>query len=217
MKRHNFTIFALATILALITTVSGSADVVRSFDESVSVDGKEQVRIDLPVGKLIIQGTSGSTAHFKIEVDCKRRSSRCERDAAALELELDDRSDRIRLQIKEWPTWSTGGLSIVIVASLPSHLAVSADVGVGDVQIDDLASDLSLDVGVGDVRINGASSAVRSVQVDSGIGKASIRIAGETFSERSFFLGNETRWTEGSGEARIEVDMGVGAIEVDLL
>ncbi len=207
---------ALSLTLFLTLAAATQAEVVRTFRESLQLETRDRIHVDLPVGKLRVEGVPGNTATFEVEVTCKRSSRRCEDYASDLDIRLDRRSTRVLLEVDDWPKWSTGGLDVRVLLRVPRNIALSADLGVGDIHTEGLESNLSLDLGVGDITITGNSASVRSVDVDSGIGKALLKVAGETFSERSF-LGGETSWHEGRGEARIEVDLGVGAIEVDLL
>ena len=57
---------------------------------------------------------------------------------------------------------------------------------------------------------------VQSVTLDSGIGESSVALDGQHISGKRSFLGDEVPWSESGGDARIRVDLGIGAIDVDL-
>ena len=89
----------------------------------------------------------------------------------------------------------------------------------GDLTLGDMSGDVRADVGVGEVRVRTQEEYVASVDLEVGVGGASMRPDPRRRSrERSWGikLGDDLRWNDGDGEAHIRIDVGVGDIDVRL-
>ena len=78
-----------------------------------------------------------------------------------------------------------------------------------------LREDVSIDMGAGEVSVRMAERAVQSVDVNLALGETVIHQGGRT-REYTRVLGGPVRWTEGEGDAGIEVNLGAGEVEVTL-
>ena len=116
--------------------------------------------------------------------------------------------------------------------TLPRHLALSVELGVGDIEISNTSADADLEIGVGDVsmKINGGSvdveigvgdvtirgplAAFRSVEAASGVGDVRIVADGHKIVGEGF-IAHSAEW-KGAGDSIIEAESGVGDIRVVL-
>ena len=208
--------FAFLLATACLIAPHANAATVRTIEEELRLETGEILDLDLPVGELRLRGTSDSKVEMVVEIECKRSRRRCESAAEDLELRTRQRGDKLRVDLDGWPTWGTSGLSVTVTVHVPEGHPVIVDMGIGKVDIRGLKSDLTIDLGIGDVEVEMDAEFVRSVTLDSGIGDSSVAFEGERIAGKRSFLGDEVRWSEGTGDARIRIDLGIGAIEVDL-
>ena len=210
-------IFTLA--ITFIFTLTGfiTADTtVRTLTKEISAEDVEWIFIDLPIGELEVKGTSGSTVQLHLKVKCEDRDSKkCRRAAEDLDLDVDQYSDGIEIGIDYWPKFRNKGMSLECLLETPRHLVLEVELGVGEVDVYGMEDDIEIDVGVGEVSVEIDESAVRSVSLDAGVGDASLRVGGRTI-EGSGFIGHGLDWRDGPGKAFIEIDCGVGSINVHL-
>lgn len=111
---------------------------------------------------------------------------------------------------------------------LPRHLAVSVEVGVGDVHITGVQGDVKVELGVGEVRVSGlagnlkAETGVGDVEVSgpwekvgkmrlvTGVGSITVKTPGGRLEGHGMV--SESLTEEGPGTANIRVNTGVGDI-----
>jgi hypothetical protein len=72
-----------------------------------------------------------------------------------------------------------------------------------------------VELGVGDVNVLMRESDVNSVHLTVGVGDATLRHPGHAQAV-SGLLGRKVRWSDGTGPAHVNVDLGVGDIDVRL-
>ena len=207
-----------APILLVSVLVAGGAHAatVRTLEEKLALAPGNVLEIDLPVGELRVEGTAADGGDVTVEIECSKWRRRCQSAAEDIELDLRRRGERLYVEVSGWPRWGTGGLSLKVFVNVPHSSALNVDMGVGQVTIEGLHSSISIDLGIGDVEVEMAAEFVHSVNLESGIGESTMALDGESVRNKRSFLGDELRWSEGSGKARINVDLGIGAIEVDL-
>jgi hypothetical protein len=150
-----------------------------------------------------------------VKVECNRRTNRCMEAAKALRLVYNTTGSRLRVEVKHWPKVGHRGLHVVARINVPRDLPLRTDLGVGELNIEGIAGDLTVDVGVGEVSITLPKEAIGSVTLDTGIGEANLVASGRRY-ESSGFLAQELRWDKGPGRAGVSVNCGVGEIDVTL-
>lgn len=211
---------ALLAGVALIGTLpaqpANADEIVRKLDRQVSAAGTSTVHLDFPVGEVRVAAASGRqvTVHLELECDSLRKT-RCVESAKGVELTATTSDDRVRVAVKGWPKNGTKGLEARYVVSVPRDLALKADLGVGEMTITGMASDVTADLGVGEVDVTMAENAVGSVSLDTGVGEASLYAQGRHW-ESSGFVARELNWNKGRGKAEVRVDCGVGEAKVRL-
>ena len=207
---------ALTVIIALLGAVAAESEIVRTLEETLSLESKETLDLDLPMGELRVEGKADGPAEVTVEIECSKWRRRCLRAAEDIEIAVRRGNQRLRVEIDGWPQWGTSGMSMNVLARVPQTSPLEVDLGIGQVVVTGLRSDLFIDVGIGKVEVDMDADFIRSVHLESGIGDSSMTLAGEAVGNKRSFLGDELRWSEGTGSARIKIDLGIGAIDVDL-
>jgi hypothetical protein len=208
-------ILASLGLLAALAVPVAAAD--RTIAESYRLTGDQDVRLDFPVGELRFVGAEGDAVEIEIDIRCKRSTSRCLDAMEEIELVAYEGERRLTLEVDRHPKWLWDSLQLEGEVRLPRARALTLDMGVGELEIDGLSGDLTIDMGVGEVWIAMPAAAVRTMRLDVGVGDANARFPdGWAEGSRSFLVGSEIHWDDGPGDARVQVDLGVGEIEVRL-
>ena len=213
---------ALMTAAALLWVVpAGAADtdeVVRSFRQQIPVGSADQVYLELPVGEVTVEAWDNPQVNLDVKVACnqKRSKSRCAEAAQGLRLVYNTSGDRLHVEVKNWPKISGGkGLHLIARINVPRDLPLRTELGVGELNVQGTAGDLDVDLGVGEVNITLPKDSIRSVDLDTGIGEASLIAAGRRY-ESAGLMARELSWDKGTGRSGVKVDCGVGEIDVIL-
>lgn len=206
----------LLVAAALLAALPAAADeVVRSLDRQVSAADASRVHLDFPVGEVRIEAGAGREVQVHVDLECDSiRKTRCVAAAKGIEI-LASTGDRVHVELKGWPKSGTRGMEANVRVTVPRDLPLAVELGVGEMRISGLESDLSVDLGVGEITVVMPESAVAEVHVDTGVGEANL-FAGGNDIEGSGFIGKELNWTKGRGKAEVSIDCGVGEAEVRL-
>lgn len=205
----------LAAALLWVAPV-GADEIVRAFKQQIPVSTAEKVHLDFPVGEVEVEGWAESRVDLDVQIKCNRPTPRCQEAAKALRLVYDNSGERLKVEIKNWPKVSGGrGMNVVAHVRVPRDLALTADLGVGELEISGVHGNLSADLGVGEVSVTLPRESIGSVNLDTGVGEANLVVDGRRY-QSSGLVAKEVRWTKGTGRAGVTVDCGVGEINVRL-
>ncbi|HSN89423.1 MAG TPA: hypothetical protein VL025_21850 [Thermoanaerobaculia bacterium] len=206
----------LSVAAALLCALPASAEeVVRTFQKQLSAGDVESIHIDIPVGELEIEAGDGPQVETRVELLCKNTKPRCLEAARNVRFVYSTDDGRLHFQLKDWPKTNTRGLQVRALFTVPRTLPLRTELGVGELTVNGLEADLQVDLGVGEVNVTMPETAVGSVNLDTGIGEADLRAGGRHYTSEGLFV-REIHWNKGKGQASVEVDCGVGEINVAL-
>jgi len=219
-RRRNPMMKKTALFLAaalLWVTAAGAEEIVRSFRQQISLGSASEVSLDFPVGEVSVEAWESPQVGLDVKLACNHRAtSRCVAAAQAIKLVYSTSGDRLRVEVKNWPKFGGGrGLHVLAHINVPRDLSLRANLGVGQMNIHGIAGNLTVDLGVGQVNVALPREAIGSVDLDTGIGEASLVAAGRRY-ESSGLIARELRWDKGTGRGKVSVDCGVGEIDVIL-
>lgn len=199
-------------LLAALALPALAAD--RRIREEYTLAAGQDLRFDFPVGDLHFIGTDGDRVEVELDIHCKQSSSRCLDSMEEIELVARRSERRLTLEVDRHPKWLWDSLELEGEVRLPAERALTVDMGVGQLEIDDVAADLTVDMSVGEVWIKMPAEAVRAVHLDVGVGDAEAEFPDSWVEgRRSLLVGAEVTWDDGPGAARVDVDLGVGDVK----
>lgn len=209
------TVLTLAAALLWVVP-AGADEVVRAFKQQIPVGSTGKVYVDFPVGEVKVEGWDDSKVDVDVKIECDRGTTKCREAARKLRLVYDNSGERLKVAIRDWPRFGTPkGLRVRARVRVPRDLAVSADLGVGELTVLGFQGDVSADLGVGEVNVTLPREAIGSVSLDTGVGEANLAVAGRRYQSAGL-VAKEIRWNKGTGSSRLTVDCGVGEIDVRL-
>jgi hypothetical protein len=211
--------YALALValaLPLIPTPAAADVTVRTLEHEADAGSHESVGFEGSVGEVTVVGVAGDTIRVEVEIRCEReRDDACRRAAEDVDLRVRQRGGRIQLDIEDWPKLPNKRISLRARLEVPRRMALEVGMGVGEISVEGTESDVEVDVGVGEVSVTMRERDVRHIELDTGVGEALLRTGDRTI-DRQGFVGSHLTWRDGPGDAQVEVDAGVGEIEVTL-
>ena len=175
----------------------------------------DEIRVEFPVGTLIIESSDEPEIHAQLSVRCRRGGRRCFERSRHLRLVTQVAGHTRHLKLEGMPKFGGHGLEVTLRVAVPKTLAVEAEMGVGDCRIEGIVRDLHVELGVGDVNVALRERDVRSVRLTVGVGDAKLH-HGNQAQVVSGLLGRKVRWEDGSGASRVSIELGVGDIDVRL-
>ena len=206
----------LATALILLATSSAaSAEKSKELIENYTLEPEQRLRIDVPVGELRIVPGKGQKIEVDLRVTCKWGSSNCDKALEDIHIESRSTDRRLTLEVEGFPKWHMKWLQTEGTIRVPVAASLDVDMGVGELEIEGLQGDQRIDLGVGEVTVWVDKAIVHSVAIDAGVGDAQLHGTDRPVQEhRSMLIGSELYWNDGPGEAKINVDVGVGEASV---
>ena len=207
----------LLVVAALLVAFDAQAsERERTFDLDRPAAGVARVVLEVGVGdvEVIADETGRIIAHVEVSADKGwRGSARARRALEALELVSDLKGDALHLRISERRD-DDHNFGEDWTLHVPPGVAIEIEQGVGDLRILDLAAEIDIELGVGDVRIEGEHAAFGPIEGQCGVGDVSLRTPRER-TEGSGFIAHSLE-AEGPGKASIDVEVGVGEVDIRL-
>lgn len=209
---------ALFVVIAAATAAAPAAasEIVRSFKQQIPVGDADEIALDFPVGEVTVEAWDNPQVNLEVKIACNKRTIRCEEKAKDVRLVYNTSGNRLRVEVKNWTKVSGGrGMHVIAKVNVPRNLPLWTDLGVGELNVQGTEGDLTVDLGVGEVHMTLPKEAIRSVDLDTGIGEASLTAEGQHY-ESAGLMARQLTWNKGTGNARVKVDCGVGEIGVSL-
>ncbi len=205
----------------------------------VTFESKSDMEIFLNAisGELIVEETSGDEVVATMEARCHHDTGNCVEHFADLEFTSKWRGNKLSIGTNKGLGYK-GDRSVKTVLSIPRVNRLNVEIAAGqtdislnhvnELNVDMKAGELDIDVGqldsflnvnllAGEVKINIPEASVGEIDLDAGIGDASIRRDGiKESAPRSFLVGARTHKYLSDGGAALNVDVQMGNIQLDL-
>ena len=206
--RRAATTLSLAMALSLASPLA-LAKSEKVIEEVFEVGNIEQLVLDAGVGTVDVLPSTDGKIHVYVKVTESDSWVLFGNDPDDAELTVKQRGERIRFSLTEDDVGEEWQVAVPALAS------VSINLGVGEAKIKDINSDIDLDVGVGQATVRALAANFGKAKLESGVGETRIRADSGRESNQRAMVSDESVWT-GSGEHRIDIDVGVGEASVTL-
>jgi len=204
----------LAAAAALLWTLPVNAkETVRHFTKEIPAAGVSLVDLDFSVGQVNVDAVDGPAVQLDVQLQCRNGSDSCREAAQKIRLVYSTDDGKLHVAIKDWPKLSHHGLEARIRVQMPRNLPLTADLGVGQMEIAGLEKDVKANVGVGQLTLTLPATAVGSVRADTGVGETNLLAGGKRYNSGGLIT-RTLHWDKGTGTAKISADCGVGEIDV---
>lgn len=211
-------ILALLTLLLAWPALADEADDatrVRTIEQTFLAHGVEKVEIDVTLASLAVVGVDGSRkADVEVILSCRRKDdAKCLRRAERIRLAPRLNAKKMALRVKGTSRGQAGGIEAHMKIRIPSHVALEIDMAGGDVLVQDMLSHVEIDSGGGNIEYFGQQDKIASFKVDVGFGKGSLWLRDSKVDASGW--PRSIDW-KGSGQAKIEFDLGGGTVKARL-
>ncbi len=192
----------------LLISVSTFADSDKHISHTVDAAELDSARLEFPIGQLEIVTYDDDEIQLDIEIEAERHwFIFSKKDVADVELEVQIVGSNVYLGI------DNDDVEQHWIVKIPTKLALTIEVGVGEIKIEEFSNNLEMDLGVGSVRVEVAGADYDVIHVESGIGDAQIvGFSQSAESERNFISADAIY--HGEGDLEMEIEVGVGDIQV---
>jgi hypothetical protein len=140
----------------------------------------------------------------------------CRDRAEDVEITADDSRGKLNLEVRGLSKWRSRGMNVDVHFTVPEDLPFELDMGIGEVEIVDMRSDLTVDMGIGEVSVRMDEDVVGSVTLDNGIGESDLLYSDGKQSTSGLLAGKDVVWDKGPGTHEVIVELNIGEIEVRL-
>lgn len=221
---------ALSILLLALAGAASSAEEPRiRFSDTLLVVGDpvwlvpvppgKAVEVAFRVGELDIDARPVSAARLEVRADCREMTREvCARRIERLRLESRELDDRVRVRLTGLSRREMKKLGIVGTIVVPSRAPLIVRMGIGDLDIAAGPEDLDVGMSIGDLTVRAPRHEVGSVGIRTRIGDASLAGPGlgDGGGDRRALIGARVAWSEGEGDSRIDVRLGIGDAKVRL-
>lgn len=203
----------LSLVSALVMALSATtvmAEDVKVLEKVIDAKSFTKLVLEVPVGEINIKAAKGSEISLVVELDPDEDWLGRSSDLSDAQISISDDGSTLKLKVD---LEDDDDVEQSWTVMMPADMAISLNLGVGSVEIDDLTSDIKVDVGVGEVDVAVNTSLYDSIKLDAGVGDTSIK-GGKGRYERDQVLVTSSSQLHGEGKKELEANVGVGDIEV---
>lgn len=200
---------------ALLVALPVVAEVeVRTLSQTFSVEGADQIDLDLSVGSVRVEGSDDPFVSVDVRLECNRQDlEKCRRRAGRLFVSPRVTGQRLDIRLRGTPRAHLQGIKAHMMVRMPRYMGLEIDMRTADVVVTDLLGHLEVDGVEGQLDITYPQNAVRSVDAKVGAGKVDLWVDGASVEGAGF--PRSVKW-QGSGQAEIEIDLAAGDVDVKL-
>jgi len=191
------------------TSISTFAASELTLTKDIEVNDINEIKLDAHVGTVKLSKSQDNFIHIYVKVSESDEWSlfKSSPDEAELAIKNDGKRIEVSLNNDEYnEEWQI---------EIPSSVHVDADLGVGEMIIEGISSNLSADVGVGEIQIDGTANNYRAVTAQAGVGDAVIKSDAGQQEEVRALVSKQVSWS-GEGSSTMDVEVGVGEASIKL-
>jgi|GEM_PF-734613 len=198
-----------ALTVSVMSSAYAHGDAEKVITQAIDVSSAQTLFLDAHVGTVKFTPSKDDKIHVYVKVSEKDDWGLFKRSVQEAQLMIKQEGLNVTITLnddefgEEWEV------------AMPQMAALNVELGVGEMQIRHIDSDLTLDVGVGATIVVGSASDYSSAKGQAGVGAAVVRSDSGTQKTDRSFVSEDVIWT-GSGEYAIDVEVGVGDISIKL-
>lgn len=202
-------LMSAGVVMMMILVTAAKADDQVTRRHTFDLGRIDAVAFSNSVGKIEVVPASGDEMRVTVEIEAKEHGFFRRRvDVDDMDIEIRERGDTLYL------SFDAEHVSAEWLVEMPTVGRATVEMGVGELRLDVGETELDVTLGVGDVNIRAPESAVGRINLDVGVGDASLR-GGEVIRKERAFISRSIRG-EGNGSRDMRVDLGVGDVSVNL-
>lgn len=186
------------------------------------VSSSTTLDIKLDVGDVTVVSTNSNQLSAEMIIKCPGIDSRCAKRLADLDWVSAITGEQLTLMTNRHSASKLSSLryrdaEITIRIEIPKVKQVNIEMVAGNLRIDNVDACFDIDMDAGDIDLEVTRDAIGSVDIDTGVGDASLTVDGSLENQhRPLLIGAEVHWHDGSGDCEMKVDLQAGDAEIRL-
>lgn len=200
----------ISTLVLALSATTAVAEDIKVLEKTIDAQNFTRLVLDVPVGEIKVKVTKNHDISLVVELEPDEGWFSSRKDLSDAQISVQENGSALKLKID---LEDDNDVNQNWTVMMPADIAVSLNLGVGSVEIDDLTSDINVDLGVGEVDIDVDTSLFDSIKLDAGVGDTSIK-GGKGRYERDQVLVTSSSQLHGEGKKQLDANVGVGDIEV---
>lgn len=196
----------LAAALALIVVLPACADDSVTLKETHRVPTNSNLHFDIPIGEVELETHSGDDVKLAVTVSIKDDNWFSDDDLSDTEMQIEVDGYDVYFSVNKKENQQDWKILI------PENANIDLDVGVGAIDIEGVEQTVKVDLGVGEIEVEMAGNDYRRIDLDSGVGD--VQVSGLDNAEVETAIVSESLDWRGDGEYKIDIEVGVGGIDV---
>jgi len=205
-------LLSIPLLLAMVPSLA--ADDIGELTKTFEIEPGQKVRLHLPVADLRLEVADGNQIKADLLVSCRWQQD-CAEALSQIDLVSRSTSRRFVVELEGLSHWQSAKIEVEGTLVVPRTADLELEIGVGDVKIYGVERNLRVDMGVGKVKVWQPPASVKAISLEVNVGEAAILGSAEGASDRRpFLVGSEIFWDKGPGDARVEVEVGVGEVSL---
>lgn len=207
MKKQTKHLWALVLAVATVTSMAVLAAEKIELTESIKVPDNSHIHINVPVGQVKLITKQTDQVDLNIIVKQKNGGWFDSSDITQAKLDKEIRGNQLFLSVdiedskQDW------------VVTVPVDSSLKLNIGVGTVDLRNISKNLDVNVGVGEADIKLGDDNYQLIKLSTGVGDAELTGLERVKTKRNM-VSKTVSWG-GNGKHSINVEVGVGDIEVD--
>jgi hypothetical protein len=203
MRQSPLSLILLA--LALPAWAEGGC---KTLEHRFDAETLKALSLEVHVGQLSVVPADDAAVHLSLEV-CPRDGWFRKGKVASAELRVEQGEDRLALRVAEDRFEERWTLRV------PAGVALDVEMGIGEARIEGMRGDIAVELGIGELGIEGVAADFGTVNVESGIGDATLEVPDDRAESGRALVSAHSGWSS-SGKGSISAEVGIGEAEVRL-
>ncbi|QFU23982.1 hypothetical protein FM038_018655 [Shewanella eurypsychrophilus] len=203
-------IMVVSAAFSSLAVTAASADTTKTLSQTFAYTGQE-VLLDMDIGSAKFIATDEQEIRIEVLVTPSESnwfSLWGSADVEDIELDVVESSSEIELKVTE-----QDDVKQEWVVYLPRQAALNLNVGIGQIEVSNMENNIDIDLGVGHAEIN-HEILYRSVSLESGVGEVEVNLQGQSVEVSRSFVMQSYHNEEQTGFGQLNVNVGVGQIDV---
>jgi len=174
------------------------------------------------VGEVTITGTDDEKMRAKMIVKCPEFDNKCAKHMADIDFVSSTSAEGFSLSTNKHSAFKLSSFkfknaTIITRIEIPIVRQVNIQMTAGELDLKHVNACINIDMSAGEVNVEVLKENIASVDIDTGVGEASLNINGRKVREkRSLLIGGEIQWHGGNGDCHLKIDLQAGEATVKL-
>jgi hypothetical protein len=217
---RKFTLGSVILLLLASSLAASASDNQKKLTAQIDVASAQSISLDIPVGKLVVQGVKGNALEAEVTATCKDEKAEDKEACQALlnglnwSKKVGKNTELALLPVK---IVEYEDVTVEVKITLPENKPLNVKLAAGELHINGTSACLNAEVNAGDLSMNLKAAQVASALLKSKVGDVNLTTAaGEKISgERAMLVGAELAW-KGKGSCHLKANLLAGEARVIL-